>query len=83
MAFAEDLPLVLAEKTISDNSVIQLEHFACDVNLPSRFIVVPRDKRFWPVKRYVDLLIYQDPANKSEIHKQFLQLMKEQYEIDV
>lgn len=72
LKFDRDLPLVLAEKTIQENEVIQLERLACDVNLPSQYVVVPRQHRFWPVKRYVDLLIYQDT-------KEFQTLLKELY----
>ncbi len=82
-SFEEDLPLILAEKTIAEGDVIQLEHFACDVNVPSSYIVVPRETRFWPVKRYVDLLIYQDPTHTDTTHTQFLQLMHRAYEIDL
>lgn len=82
-AFEEDLPLVLAEKSIAEGDVIQLEHFACDVNVPSKYIVVPRETRFWPVKRFVDLLIYQDPSTSGTIHSKFLALMHRAYEIDL
>lgn len=81
--FEEDLPLILAEKSIAEGDVIQLEHFACDVNVPSKYIVVPREMRFWPVKRYVDLLIYQDPLKTGTTHTQFLQLMSKAYSIDL
>ncbi len=83
LEFNEDLPLVLAEKTIGDNDVIQLEHFACDVNISSKFIVVPRVKRFWPVKRYVDLLIYKDAAHPDALHKEFTQLLQRSYDIEI
>jgi len=74
LQFNSDLPLVLAEKTIQDNEVIQLERFACDVNVPSQYVVVPREQRFWPVKRYVDLLHYQST-------EQFKTLLKELYNL--
>ena len=44
--YEEELPLIIAEKTIAQGEVIQLEHFACDVNVPSAYLVVPRDLRF-------------------------------------
>lgn len=81
--FEEDLPLILAEKTISEGEVIQLEHFACDVNVPSQFVIVPRQHRFWPVKRYVDLLIYKDQTQPGENHDRFVRLMSEQYNIEI
>lgn len=81
--FEEDLPLILAEKTITEGNVIQLEHFACDVNVSSSYITVPRETRFWPVKRYVDLLIYQDPSHPGTVHDRFIKLMHSAYEIDL
>lgn len=81
MQFQEDLPLVLAEKTIPDGDVVQLEHFACDVNVPSQYVVLPRLQRFWPVKRYVDLLIYQDPGSGTALHEQFETLLRAAYNI--
>ena len=74
LAFNEDLPLVLAEKSLPEGDVFQLEHFACDVHLPSRFVVVDRRRRFWPAKRYIDVLLYQaDPD--------FQRLLKEDCEV--
>ena len=81
--FKEDLPLVLAEKTIKAGDVLQVEHFACDVHLPSLYIVVPREQRFIPVKRYVDLLIYQDSENHSSAHDTFIRLMRDDYDIKI
>ena len=81
LQFQEDLPLVLAEKTIPDGDVIQLEHFACDVNVPSQYVVLPRLERFWPVKRYVDLLIYQDPGSSIELYEQFETLLHTAYNV--
>ena len=73
--YKEELPLIMADKTVQDTDVIQLEHFACDINLDSAFLEVPRDKRFWPTKRYVDLLIYRE-------NKAFQQLIAEEYGIN-
>ncbi|MDP3971080.1 MAG: UTP--glucose-1-phosphate uridylyltransferase [bacterium] len=81
MNFDDDLPLILAEKTIDKDNVFQLEHFACDVHLPSKYINIPRQTRFWPVKRYVDLLIYQDPSFNQEISSQFSNLLQSVYNI--
>ncbi|MFA5995651.1 MAG: UTP--glucose-1-phosphate uridylyltransferase [Patescibacteria group bacterium] len=81
LAFKEDLPLVLAEKTISTGTVLQLERFACDVTLPSEYIEVPRTQRFWPIKRYVDALIYQDTNSKTPFYKNFTALLKNSYNI--
>ncbi|MFA6027413.1 MAG: UTP--glucose-1-phosphate uridylyltransferase [Patescibacteria group bacterium] len=72
--YEEDLPLIIAEKKIAEGEVLQLEHFACDVNLPSNYLVVPRDERFWPAKRYVDLLIYLKD-------KKFKDLLKREYDL--
>lgn len=76
LSYEENLPLVLAEKKILGEEVIQIEHFACDVNLPSRYLVVPRELRFWPAKRYLDLLIYQYPNNQNKQEKKYHQLLK-------
>lgn len=81
LQFQEDLPLVLAEKTIADGDVIQLEHFACDVNVPSQYVVLPRQQRFWPVKRYVDLLVYQDPGSDIALYEQFESLLHTAYNV--
>ncbi|EKE01265.1 MAG: hypothetical protein ACD_21C00181G0002 [uncultured bacterium] len=81
LRFQEDLPLVLAEKTIPNGDVIQLEHFACDVNVPSQYVVLPRLQRFWPVKRYVDLLIYQDPGSGTTQHEEFEELLRTAYNV--
>lgn len=64
--YEAELPMIIAEKNIYGQEVLQLEHFACDVNLPSNFLVVPREIRFLPTKRYVDLLIYLNP-DKADI----------------
>lgn len=82
LAFDEDLPLVLAEKTLQQGEVIQLERFACDVSLPSQYVSLPRWQRFWPVKRYVDLLIYQDPKRASKLQEQFSSLLKTAYALN-
>lgn len=73
--YEEDLPLIIAEKKISEGEVLQLEHFACDVNLPSNYLVVSRDERFWPTKRYVDALIYRQ-QNK------FKELLDQEYNLE-
>jgi len=68
------LPLILADKTILETGeeVYQLEHFACDINLISAFIEVPRADRFWPTKRYIDSLIYKKDM-------QFADLLRREY----
>ena len=72
LEYDEDLPWILAEKTISEGNVIQLERFACDVNLPSQYVLVERNQRFWPIKRYADLLNYrQQPTFQELLRKQF------------
>ncbi len=76
LSFNQDLPWVLAEKTITDGNVIQLERFACDVNLPSQYIVVERSQRFWPMKRYIDLL-------QSQRQTEFQQLLHERFDIKI
>ncbi|EKD78653.1 MAG: hypothetical protein ACD_41C00303G0001, partial [uncultured bacterium] len=63
-------PWILAEKTIADGNVIQLERFACDVNVPSQYVVVDRQQRFWPIKRYDDLLNYRQLPEFQELLKQ-------------
>ncbi|HBY73756.1 MAG TPA: hypothetical protein DEG44_03640 [Candidatus Kerfeldbacteria bacterium] len=68
--YNEDLPWILAEKTIADGNVIQLERFACDVNVPSQYVVVDRQQRFWPIKRYDDLLNYRQLPEFQELLKQ-------------
>ena len=77
--FNETLPFVLAEKTISEGNVIQIERFACDVHLPSRYLVIERNQRFWPIKRYVDALLYQDPAADAETYTHFKNLLESSY----
>lgn len=74
--FNQDLPWVLAEKTITDGNVIQLERFACDVNLPSQYVVVERTERFWPMKRYIDVLLSQQQSN-------FQKLLRERFDLQV
>ena len=54
--------------------VYQLEHFANDVNLETSFLEVPREKRFLPTKRYVDLLIYKEEDN-------FQKLLQNEYDV--
>ena len=87
LEYKEELPLILAEKTIGSDDVLQLEHLACDVNVPSAFVNAPRKKRFWPTKRYVDLLIFRDPNpqnDEEEIqHKEFQELLKNEYDIEI
>ena len=83
MQFDEDLPLVLAEKTIDDGDVFQLEHFACDVHLPSEYVVIERARRFWPIKRSVDILLYTDPSIDNQQHKDFAELLDSVYGIKV
>lgn len=68
--YTADLPWVLSEKTISEGDVIQLERFACDVNLPSQYLAVDRHERFWPIKRYDDLLAYHQLPEFQELLKQ-------------
>lgn len=79
--YEEELPLIIAQKNIAGSEVLQLEHFACDVNLPSNFLIVPREKRFWPTKRYIDLLkyLYPNKNNQQELNisLQFNSLIKE------
>ncbi len=70
----EELPLILAEKTVNGGEVYQVEHFACDVNLDSAFLNVPRELRFWPTKRYVDLLIYKEDGK-------FKKLLQDKYNV--
>ena len=70
--FSGELPWIIAEKTIPEGVVWQLEHFACDVQVPSQYIVVERTQRFWPVKRYVDVLQYQE-------NKLFQDLLREHF----
>lgn len=81
LQFSEDLPFVLAEKTIAEGDVIQLERFACDVNVSSQYIVLPRAQRFWPVKRYVDLLSYHDATTDTQLHRAFTQLLHNNYDL--
>lgn len=70
--YNQDLPWILAEKAIPEGDVIQLERFACDVNLPSQYVLVERAQRFWPIKRYTDLLEYRQRATFQELlRKQF------------
>lgn len=80
LAYEEELPLVAVDKKITSGEVVQLERFACDVDLPSNFLIVKRAQRFWPIKRYVDLLIYLYPEknNKKEQQQaeQFQELLK-------
>ncbi|MFH1536750.1 MAG: UTP--glucose-1-phosphate uridylyltransferase [Patescibacteria group bacterium] len=79
--YNQELPLVIAEKIIPEGEVYQLEHFACDVNLPSAYIEVPREKRFLPSKRYVDVLIYKD--SQSKYYQNFKNLLKNQYNLQL
>lgn len=83
LKFKEDLPLVLAEKKLPAGAVWQFEHFACDVNLPSQFMAVPRAQRFWPIKRYVDLLCYQDRAVDQTRYSAFRALCQQAYDIQL
>ena len=76
LQYDQDLPWILAEKTIAEGDVIQLERFACDVNLPSQYVAVERNQRFWPVKRYSDLLQYQQQPG-------FKQLLRDRFAIEV
>jgi UTP--glucose-1-phosphate uridylyltransferase len=76
LTYDSELPWIIAEKTIPEGDVIQLERFACDVNVSSQYVVVDRTQRFWPVKRYSDLLEYrQQPI--------FQRLLKEQFSVTV
>lgn len=79
--YDQELPLVIAEKIIPEGNVWQLEHFACDVNLPSAYLEVPRLERFWPTKRYIDLLIFQDSTSKE--YKYIKKLFQQQYNINI
>ena len=79
--YDQELPLIIAEKVIPEGEVYQLEHFACDVNLPSTYIEVPRERRFLPSKRYVDILIYKDP--QSKYYENFKNLLKNQYNLQL
>ena len=65
--YNKDLPWILAEKAIPECDVIQLERFACDVNLPSQYVLVERAQRFWPIKRYADLLEYRQQTTFQEL----------------
>lgn len=76
LQYNQDLPWILAEKTIAEGDVIQLERFACDVNLPSQYIAVERNQRFWPVKRYSDLLQYQQQP-------EFKRLLRDRFAVEV
>ncbi|MBI4407886.1 MAG: UTP--glucose-1-phosphate uridylyltransferase [Candidatus Kerfeldbacteria bacterium] len=75
LRYDQDLPWILAEKTIAEGNVIQLERFACDVNLPSQYVAVTRDQRFWPIKRYSDLLQYQQQP-------EFKQLLRDRFAVE-
>ncbi len=76
LSYNQELPWVIAEKTIPEGNVIQLERLACDVNVSSCYVVVDRAERFWPVKRYADLLEYRtQPA--------FQRLLKQQFSVTV
>ena len=79
--YDQELPLVIAEKIIPEGDVWQLEHFACDVNLPSAYLEIPRQERFLPTKRYIDLLIFQDP--NSQEYKYIKKLFQKQYNINI
>lgn len=79
--YDQELPLIIAEKVIPEGEVYQLEHFACDVNLPSAYLQVPRQQRFWPTKRYVDLLTFLDPQSKE--FPLFKELLQKQYDIGI
>ncbi|MFH0818775.1 MAG: UTP--glucose-1-phosphate uridylyltransferase [Patescibacteria group bacterium] len=83
MDYEDELPLIIAHKNIPEGEVLQLEHFACDVNLISNYLVVPRELRFWPTKRYIDLLkyLYPDKKNKAEMiqAKKINQILKINY----
>lgn len=83
LSFREDLPLILAEKSIDEGDVYQLEHFACDVHVPSHYLVIPRQRRFWPIKRYVDLLMYKDSNANTKIHYNFKQLLHDEYSVNI
>ncbi|MFA6475305.1 MAG: UTP--glucose-1-phosphate uridylyltransferase [Patescibacteria group bacterium] len=72
LKFDNDLPWVLAEKTITEGNVIQLERFACDVDLPSQYVLVNRLQRFWPIKRLADL----DAAKQHPAFKKLLNLLQ-------
>ncbi|MBU0731717.1 UTP--glucose-1-phosphate uridylyltransferase [Patescibacteria group bacterium] len=65
--YDQELPFVIAEKVLPEGEVYQLEHFACDVNLPSAYLEVPRQTRFWPTKRYVDLLAFFEDPNFQKL----------------
>lgn len=87
LAISTELPLIIAEKTVGNIEVLQLENFACDINLPSTFVNAPRERRFWPTKRYVDLLIYRDAHPNNDVerrqHEQFRALLKDEYDIAI
>ena len=79
--YNQELPLIIAEKVIPEGDVYQLEHFACDVNLPSAYLEVPRQTRFLPTKRYIDLLTYLNP--ESEQYPEFKKLLQNNYNISL
>ncbi len=74
MKYEEELPLILATKTVEGEEVYQVEHFANDVNLETSFLETPREKRFLPTKRYVDLLIYKEDDK-------FKKLLQDEYNV--
>jgi len=77
LAYEEELPLIVVDKKITCGEVVQLEHFACDVDLPSSFLIVDRAQRFWPIKRYLDLLIYLHPDKNNLEEKKQAELFHE------
>lgn len=76
LQYNEDLPWILAEKTIAAGNVIQLERLACDVNLPSQYVAVERSQRFWAIKRYTDLMEYRQ-------WPEFKQLFRDRFAIEL
>ena len=75
------------KQSLKTEKTFQVEHLLGDLSthLKTNFIIVPREKRFWPIKRYVDLLryIYPNIKNKLEMeqHYNFMKLLKEEYGI--
>lgn len=60
------LPWYIVEKSVDGEKVIQFEHIAGDLTLflSSSFLRVPRDERFFPVKRPQDLEVNRDALRR-------------------
>jgi UTP--glucose-1-phosphate uridylyltransferase len=81
--FDQTLPLIMADKKVNGDEVIQLEQISCDIDLPSNFIEAHRFIRFWPTKRYLDLALFLDPTSDKKRYLAFAKLLKERYNISV